>query len=50
MWEGRDVTTAVEPVPAAPFRPDLGRARVEVRTVERRILTIDGRPVGEAFE
>lgn len=49
-WESRDIATAVEPVPAAPFRPDLGRARVEVRTVERRILTIDGKPVGPVFE
>ena len=30
--------------------PDLSTARVELRTVERRQLYIDGKPVGEAFE
>jgi hypothetical protein len=33
-----------------PFRPNLATAPVEVRTVERRQLYIDGKPVGEAFE
>jgi len=33
-----------------PFRPDLATAPVEVRTVERRQLYIDGKPVGAAFE
>jgi hypothetical protein len=33
-----------------PFRPNLVIAPVEVRTVERRQLYIDGKPVGEAFE
>jgi hypothetical protein len=33
-----------------PFRPNLVTAPVEVRTVERRQLYIDGKPVGEAFE
>jgi hypothetical protein len=32
------------------FRPDLVKAPVELRTVERRQLYIDGKPVGEAFE
>jgi hypothetical protein len=33
-----------------PFRPNLVTAPVEVRTVERRQLYIDGKPVGEVFE
>jgi len=33
-----------------PFRPDVSRAPVELRTVERRQLHIDGKPVGEAIE
>lgn len=33
-----------------PFRPNLGTAPVELRTVERRQLFIDGQPVGQAFE
>ena len=33
-----------------PFRPDMSRAPVELRTVERHQLFIDGRPVGEAYE
>ena len=36
--------------PAQDFQPNLGTADVEVRTVERRQLFIDGRPVGEAYE
>lgn len=36
--------------PQAAAKPDLATAQVELRTVERRILLIDGRPVGEAFE
>ena len=32
------------------FRPNLVTAPVELRTVERRQLHIDGKPVGEAFE
>jgi hypothetical protein len=32
------------------FRPDLVTAPVELRTVERKQLYIDGKPVGEAFE
>jgi hypothetical protein len=38
------------PAAKAPTKPDLGTARVELRTVQRRILTVDGQPVGEAFE
>ena len=33
-----------------PFRPNLTNAPVELRTVERKQLYIDGKPVGEAFE
>ncbi|MEO6114482.1 MAG: DUF4153 domain-containing protein, partial [Sphingomicrobium sp.] len=33
-----------------PFRPDVSSAPVELRTVERRQLYIDGKPVGDAFE
>ena len=33
-----------------PFRPNLVTAPVELRTVERKQLYIDGKPVGEAFE
>jgi hypothetical protein len=33
-----------------PFRPDIVKAPVELRTVERKQLYIDGKPVGEAFE
>jgi hypothetical protein len=33
-----------------PFRPDVSRVPVELRTVERRQLFIDGKPVGEPFE
>ena len=33
-----------------PFKPDVARAPVELRTVERRQLFIDGEPVGNAFE
>ncbi len=33
-----------------PFRPDVSRVPVELRTVERRQLHIDGKPVGEPFE
>jgi hypothetical protein len=33
-----------------PFKPDLGAAPVELRTVERKQLFIDGKPVGDAFE
>ncbi|MEO6581736.1 MAG: DUF4153 domain-containing protein, partial [Sphingomicrobium sp.] len=32
------------------FRPNVGTAPVELRTVERRQLFVDGKPVGEAFE
>lgn len=38
------------PRPRPPFRSDLATAPVELRTVERRQLFIDGKPVGEAFE
>ena len=33
-----------------PFRPNLGTAPVELRTVDRKQLYIDGTPVGDAFE
>jgi hypothetical protein len=33
-----------------PFRPDLVTASVELRTVERKQLFIDGKPVGNAVE
>jgi len=33
-----------------PFRPDMARAPVELRTVTRRQLYVDGRPVGDPFE
>jgi hypothetical protein len=33
-----------------PFRPNLATAQVEVRTVERRQLYVDGKPVGDPFE
>jgi hypothetical protein len=33
-----------------PFRPNLATAPVELRSVERRQLYIDGTPVGEPFE
>ena len=33
-----------------PFRPDVSRVPVELRTVERHQLFIDGKPVGEPFE
>ncbi len=33
-----------------PFRPDVSRVPVELRTVERRQLFIDGKPVGDPFE
>ena len=37
--------------PRAPIaQPDLATAPVELRTVERRQMYIDGKPVGEAFE
>jgi hypothetical protein len=49
-WEGRDIMPTMTPLGEAPFRPDLGTAKVEVRTVARRVLMIDGRPVGEPFE
>lgn len=32
------------------FRPNLATAPVELRTVERKQLYVDGKPVGEAFE
>jgi hypothetical protein len=35
---------------AAKHEPDLATAQIELRTVERRQLHIDGKPVGEAFE
>ncbi len=41
---------AVPPAAERRFRPDLATAPVEVRTVERRQLHIDGQPVGEAIE
>jgi hypothetical protein len=52
LWEARDVgPTLTPPGPApAPFTPELGTAKVEVRSVERRMIVIDGRPVGPAFE
>ena len=51
QWEGRDTTSAmIAPGPVPPLRADLGTARVEVREVRRRILTVDGRAVGPAFE
>ncbi len=40
----------VPPKPQLQVRPDLATAPVELRTVERRQLYIDGKPVGEAFE
>ena len=39
-----------EAFPRATAAPDLASARVEVRTVTRRQLTVNGRPVGEPFE
>ena len=47
-WSPYENWVAVAPKP--PFRPDLATAPVELRTVERRQLFIDGKPVGEAFE
>ena len=63
-YEGQSVESAVirrrpdgvwsinpQPVaPLPPFRPELATAPVEVRTVERKQLFIDDRPVGDAFE
>lgn len=42
--------TVGEAVPVAPFKPDLATAPVEVRTIQRKQLFIDGKPVGEPFE
>ena len=42
--------SAEGPLPARPILGRHGTARVEVRTVERRQLFIDGKPVGDAFE
>lgn len=36
--------------PKPEFQPDLGAARVEIRTIERKQLFIDGKPVGENME
>jgi hypothetical protein len=47
VWE-QDVNDRFVAKP--PFRPDVSRVPVELRTVERRQLFIDGKPVGEAFE
>ena len=45
------VPVAGQPNPAAGTgAPDLATAPVELRTVERRQLHIDGKPVGDAFE
>jgi len=37
-------------VPAGPEKTDLARATIEIRSVQRRQLYVDGRPVGEVFE
>jgi len=47
VWE-QDIHSRFVAKP--PFRPDVSRAPVELRTVERRQLYIDGKPVGEAIE
>jgi hypothetical protein len=45
------VETAAEPAPRAPqAQVDLDGGRAEVRTVQRRQLFVDGKPVGEVFE
>jgi len=46
-WKPDALTRAVA---MPPFRPDLSRAPVELRTVERRQMYIEGKPVGEVFE
>jgi hypothetical protein len=47
-WANESEVRSTSPRPTA--ATDLGVARVEVRRVARRILVIDGQPVGEAFE
>lgn len=47
IWS-QDIHRGADPKP--PFRPDLVTAPVEMRTVERRQLFIDGKPVGETYE
>ena len=39
-----------EAAPVNTAKPDLATAPIEVRTIERRQLFVDGEPVGEAFE
>ena len=39
-----------EAAPVATAKPDLATAPIEVRTIERRQLYIDGKPVGDVFE
>ena len=49
LTEPADVEIA-RPAPAAPKATDLDRARIEVRTIQRRQIYVDGQPLGEVFE
>ena len=48
--DGQWVEQTAVPQPAAAPVADLATAPVEIRTVERRMLVIDGKPVGAPFE
>ena len=45
-----DGAAPIPPAAKPAQAPDLASAKVELRTVERRILVIDGKPVGAPFE
>ena len=45
-----DALDTMRPAPAPPSVDDLGRARIEIRTVPKRQVFVNGKPVGEEFE
>ena len=45
-----DALDTMRPAPAPPSVDDLGKARIEIRTVPKRQVFVNGKPVGEEFE
>ena len=50
LYEGRWVTAPPRPDSQLYDKTDLATAKVEIRTIERRQLFVDGKPVGENME
>ena len=50
LYDGRWMTNPPKPDIEPYIKADLASARVEVRTIERKQLFVDGKPVGVPFE